>query len=355
MTDNKDFLKNFYASEFGPPPRIAERPSHAEEVRRHDEIVRQLAVYEEEKADPGGALLRYWDEGRGDFEKVERMARFLFTKAKYSEDEARRHWYAIERVAEGPGDVPAVHMLLQHCFLKGWVVDKSPAKALYHLERAIELGSDNARWFYAMHLFNPGQEGLDTVLPPDPKRALSILRDVLKHSKDTSTVDLARRSAAAHIANTSSISEVSSEDRKLVDEYAGDMRGVMSVDFLPLALFYACAADGDDYSGPEYEKPRGLLIAGSQSSNDRVRATCLAQLDAWGVRPVPEPERTMAQKSGEVLKSAAIVGGIGGIMWVWASIGIVLTGIAAMANAIVLPIIAVGAAVVLLVRRWGRR
>ena len=288
-------------------------------------------------------LLLAWNKGRGNAAEAELRAKILSHRMRSDESVARFHLSAIKDVAQGPLHVPTTHMILHDCYRRGWAVAADPVKALRHLELAIESGSESARWFLGCYLL--GDERLASVLVIDPDRAMDIFRDLARNSKDITTMSLALRSAASYIARNFSIRDVSDEDRELVDSHALDSREIMGMDYLHLALFYAGEAASKDFAGPAYRQSRELLIAGSESRSEQVRSACEAQLDAWGVRPAPEPVMTPSQKAGQALKVTGMLGGVAAILTVWSLIGLFLLSVAATINAFMIPIILVVLAV----------
>lgn len=247
---------------------------------------REIAEFGAMNSDPVRGLLEAWDEGRGDLKKVEEKANGLFLKVFRDEGKARLCWSAVERVAAGPGDVPAAHLILQHGYQRGWVVEANPEKALHHLGRAIDLGSDKALWYYACFLLDP-EKATANNLVMDVERGLAMHRALIKKSKDQSTVFMAKATAAECIAKTYSITEVSTEDRKIVDEYTSYIPRVLSNHYLALALFYAGGgAPTSNALTPEYKKSRELLLKGSENKHAPIRDARLAQLDEWGATPI---------------------------------------------------------------------
>lgn len=291
-----------------------------------------------------------WKDGRA--AETEMSAKILSHRMRRDEDVARFHLGTVSAVANGSLAVPTVHLILHDCYRRGWAVSADPAKALRHLELAVESGSESALWFHGCYLL--GDDKLSSVLPPDADRALDIFRDLARNADDVSVADLAQRSVASYLATHFKISAVSHEDREIVDWHASDLRQIIGMDHLHLALFYAGEAKGTDYAGPQYRKSRELLVAGSKSRSEKVRAACSAQLAAWGVTPLQDPVLTPSQKAGQALKTTGMLGGIAIILVVWSSIGLFLLSIVAAINAVMIPLVLVAVVVGLvfsLVRR----
>jgi TPR repeat protein len=301
---------------------------------------RKIAILESQYEDRRSLdLLAAWNEGYGDVDSTERCADKLKYAMYRDEDVARIHFDAVYEVAQGTMPVPTAHMILHDCYRRGWAVAESPAKAVHHLEMAIKCGDESALWFMGCYL--QGDEKLSSVLGQDLNRALEIFRELAINSNDVSIVSLARGSAAGLIARNYSYYEVSATDRKLVDMYVSDWQTIRSMDYLYLALFYASAASGDDYAGPEYRKARELLIKGTESGIEKVRNECQAQLIEWNVLPVnlPDPEPTTAEKAVQAVKVTAVAGGISMIVIFWSIFGLFLLAVVTMINATMLPII----------------
>lgn len=288
-------------------------------------------------------LLDAWSDGHGDAEESELRAKILSHRIRGDEDVARFHLSAISDVAQSALPVPTAHMILHDCYLRGWAVDADSEQALRHLELAIEDGSESARWFFGCYLL--GKKELSSVLAPEPERALDIFRDLARNAEETTAMSLARGSAASYMATHFKISEISAEDRELIDAYADDLRMVIGMDHYHLALFYADEANGTDFAGPGYRKSRELLIAGMKSRSEEVRKACTAKLDAWGVTPVEPPPPTPSQKAAETLKATGMLGGVALILLVWTVIGLFLLSITAAINAIMIPVVLVAVVV----------
>lgn len=291
-----------------------------------------------------------WKDGRA--AETEMSAKILSHRMRGDEDVARFHLGTVSAVANGTLAVPTAHLILHDCYRRGWAVSADPAKALHQLELAVESGSESALWFLGCYLL--GDDKLSSVLPPDADRALDIFRDLARNADDVSVASLAQRSVASYLATHFRISAVSHEDREIIDWHASDLRQIIGMDHLHLALFYAGEAKGTDYAGPQYRKSRELLVAGSKSRSEKVRAACAAQLDAWGATPLQDPVPTPSQKAGQALKTTGMLGGVAIILVVWSSIGLFLLTIVAAINAVMIPLVLVAVVVGLvfsLVRR----
>jgi len=298
-------------------------------------------------------LLQAWNEGNGEINAIELCAGILSHRMRADQDVARFHFNAVKNVAQGLLPVCKAHMILHDCYRRGWGVTADPKKALRHLELAIENGHEVASWFLACYLIN--DDKLAPVLPPDPERAMTIFRNLIRNSKNVDIIELALPSAASYIAQHFSIQDVSGEDLELVDRYSEWTTSIRSMDHLYLALFYATGATDTDYAGPSYRKSRELLMAGSKRS-EQVRALCNAQLDAWNVRPKSEtaPALTTSQKAGQVIKVTGMAGGMIGVLVMWSLIGTFLLSVTVAINAAVIPLI-IGVVVVGLVIKFLAR
>lgn len=199
-------------------------------------------------------LLEAWDEGTGDPAVTESRAKIISHRMRADDETARFHLPVISKIADGAMFVPTVHMILHDCYRRGWAVNADPATALRHLEAAVAGGSESARWYLATYLLDA--DTMRLVLPPDPQRALGILRKLERGARELSVRSLARMSAASYLVRHVPIGELSLKDRKIVDQYADDDAQVASKDYLPLALFYAQAAGGTGYSGYQYRRSR---------------------------------------------------------------------------------------------------
>ena len=231
-------------------------------------------------------------------------------------------------------------MILYSCYLDGWGVEIDRAESFRRLEMAIAQGSETAEWFMANHLLLLSEK-LSAVLPGDPDRALEILRRLARKADDMSAMQLARRTFASYVAANFHINDVSWQDRELITWHATDLKQVYGSDCLTLALFFARGQTSEDYAGPRYEISRNLLLKGAASRDQQIREACESQLDAWGVKPVPEiePIKTKTQKAVESLKLAGSLGGIAVVLAIWSVIGLALVSITAAINAFVLPIV----------------
>lgn len=343
----------------GDPPRIQHAFGH---VGRH------MPLGLHDRDDLGEALLLYWDEGRGDLKQANLTAcRIQGTRWKEeTKDNIRDYWPALLRVAEGPSDVPAVHMLLYRGFMEGSPTDPDPKKALRHLERAVLLGDTSGSMEYARHLLDPNSK-LAPALLHDPERGLAILRQLIATEFSIADMYFTR-----YLIRNRSKHEVSRSDLLIIQKYAENPDRSFD-DSLELALFYASDQEGTDYAGPGYQTSRYFLVRGAEGRAGKVRDACRAKLAEWNVQvvyedyfvrelvpaesqaprlkatPSSDSEYTLAQKTGDVAKGIALVGGIGGIMWVWSGIGLFLIGIATAINAVMLPIILVGVLVAVVV------
>lgn len=282
-------------------------------------------------------LLEVWNEGNGDPADTELRTKIISHRMRADEETARFHLTTISSIADGAMFVPTAHMILHDCHRRGWAVNADPAAALRHLEAAVAGGSESADWFLATYLLDG--DTMRPVLPSDPERALRILRRLARGAKDPTVVSLSRMSAASHLARHIAISELSMTDRELVDQYADDVRQVASRDYLPLALFYAQEANGADHSGPRYRRSRELLLCGLESRVQSVSHACMAQLEAWGVAPRPEPVPTATEKAVEKIKITGMLGGVAAVMVFWSFVGLFLLSVAAAINAVMIPVV----------------
>lgn len=280
-------------------------------------------------------LVDAWNDG--DAEETDTSLRILSHRMRDDEEAARFHFGAVSKIAQGPLPVPTAHMILHDCYRRGWAVSADPTKSLRHLELAMDSGSESARWFFGCYLL--GDEKLSPALPPAPQRALDIFRDLARNAEDITVLSLAQRSAASYIASHFTISEVSDDDRQIVDAHASDIRMVIGMDHLHLARFYAGQQNATDYSLPMYKKSRDLLSAGVESRSEAVRKACSDQLAAWGVLPAPTPEPTSTEKAVQTIKVTGMLGGVAIIVVVWSFIGLFLMSIAAAINAVMIPIV----------------
>ena len=345
----------------GDPPRIQHAFGH---VGRH----MPLGLHDQD--DLGEALLRYWDEGRGDLKQANLVAcRIQGTRWKAeTKDDIRAYWPALLRVAAGPSDVPAVHWLLYRGFMDGFPAEHDAKQALWHLERAIALGDGKSHAEYARQLLDPDSKLLP-LIKHDPERGLAILRELLATgSYPIADIDLTR-----YLIRHRKKREVTRSDLLIIQKYAENPDRSFH-DSFELALFYASDQEGADYTGPEFKSSRYFLGRGAGGMTGKVAEACRAKLLEWNVEvrandyfvresleepstpphvlrneSSADPERTLGEKVADVAKGIALVGGIGGIMWVWSGIGLFLIAIATAINAFMLPIILVGALVAVIV------
>lgn len=304
-----------------------EPPSRTKDLKldtQHEERLRQ-------------ELLGAWNEGTGDPAVTEIRTKIISHRMRADEETARFHLPAISKIADGAMFVPTAHMILHDCYRRGWAVHADPATSLQHLEAAVAGGSESARWYLATYLLDG--DTMRSVLPPDPQRALGILRRLERGAEDVSVRSLSRMSAASYLMRNVPMSELSIKDRELVDQYADDTAQVASRDYLPLALFYAQGADGTDYSGYQYRRSRELLKQGLGSRVQSVNRACMTQLEAWGVAPKSDPVPTATEKAVETIKVTGMLGGVAAVMIFWSFVGLFLLSVAAAINAVMIPIV----------------
>ncbi len=298
-------------------------------------------------------LMDGWARGTGDPSATETQTKIISHRMRADEETARFHLPAIQKIADGPMFVPTALMILHDCYRRGWAVDADPATALRHLEAAVAGGSESARWYLATYLLDG--DTMRSVLPPDPQRALGILRKLERGAKDVSVRSLSRMSAASYLVRHVPIRELSVQDREIVDQYADDEAQVASRDYLPLALFYAQGADDTDYSGYQYRRSRELLQRGLKSRVESVNRACMTQLQTWGVAPKPAPVPTATEKAVKTIKVTGMLGGVAAVMIFWSFVGLFLLSVAAAINAVIVPIVLIvfGIAAVLAFLRRG--
>ena len=298
-------------------------------------------------------LLRAWDGGEGDAKQANLRAKIISHQIRKDDEVARFHLPTILKVADGPLPVPQANMILYECYQAGTGVAVDFAKALQRLELAVGQGLKTAEGFLAFYLLDNTRM---PVLPPDPDRALAILRRLARAedmstdltvdvSEDMTAADMARSTFSSYVAKHFSIRDLCPKDLELITWHAEDLRSVRQTDYLPLALFFAEWESSGDYAGPQYRLPRDLLIKGSQASIPKVREACDAQLEAWGVKPAPEVAPTAAQKAVETVKVVGMLGGVSMVLVFWTAVGVFLTAVAATFNAFTVPIL-LGALVV---------
>ena len=262
----------------------------------------------------------------------------------------------LEQVTLSGGASPKIHMLLHHHYRypDGFGSEADPRAALHHLNNAVSIGDEQARLLLGKYLV--GAEDF-SLIPPDADRGLDVLRDLEQNAECRIMQRFARRALFIHIAQRCKLGDVDKEDVAIVERYAEDP-GSYTDDYYHLAMFFAGEATTKDFEGPAYRRSRELLIKGMRYCTPDLRAACEAQLRAWGGVPVPElptaavratPEThaaapgslTTTEKVVESIKVTGVVGGIGAILFVWAAIGTFLLSMAAVINAIMVPVILV--------------
>lgn len=241
------------------------------------------ALLEEEEGHHRKQLAAAWNGGGATLKKIGMYVSIISHRMRPDPEVAAYHFDLIREIAHGEVGVPEAHMILMDCYRRGHGVKANQQLALYHLEQAVELGSDEARWWYANFLVK--NEGLESVLPLDPEKALEIYRDLAWNSE---TVDSnARWSAVPLLIRDKHAGQLSPKDEEMVSQYADDWQRVHSAHYVELARFYSEGIVSLDYSGHQYKRARELLLRGAKNERlTTVRLQCQAMLNQRGVKIV---------------------------------------------------------------------
>ena len=254
---------------------------------------------------------------------------------------ARYHFDIIKEIADSNLPIAKAHMVLVDCYRKGHGVDADPYLALHHLEKAISIGSNEARWWYANFLVK--NEGLESVLDTNPKEALDIYRELAWDDKDITTLSLSRSYAVPMLIKEKHSGQLSEKDEEMVRQYSENWQGMSERHYYDLARFYSDGITSKDYAGPEYRRARELLNLGVKKSRSREnQQKCEALLDQWGVKPVQPVPPTRTQKAIKGANTALSLSFIVVVIIAWSSIGATLLAITAWINIFIgLPIISI--------------
>lgn len=297
-------------------------------------------------------LAEVWRDGVTDGETVERLIAPLKYRIPESADIARRTVDLLGEIADSGLPVPTAHIILSDCYRLAHGVAADPHRALHHLEAAVRLGSDEARWRYGLAL-STRNEGFAGALAPDPERALEIFRELA--SRD---YVLAFEPAIELLIKGKHAGELPRKDEFFVQQYA-DTSMVGSRLSFELARFFSEGLTSSDFAGYEYKRARDFLIRGMNNSRyPDVQRKCEALLDEWGVKPTPPAPptpRTKAQKVAEGAKIAGYLGSGVALMILWAFIGSALLALASAVTAFVIPVLIVLAVGAFLVSRFRRK
>ena len=307
-----------------------------------DEFERKFAELEAERwKDFGRELLSLWDNGNGDAHTANEHAQRMGPYMRLYEPVARDHVLAVATVAAGSAPVPAAHMILHDLYMRGWGIEADPAKALWHLRRAIDCGDRSALRHLGCYLL--GEERLAPVLPADPPRGLDLLRQVSSDQEDVANAAIARKRAASYLIRNYVIDELCAEDLALIKRYAasGDIDAVDRDDLEQFCFWLGM----DGRFNPIREDAHGAT---------RTPCTDVPPQAPRAQSPLKLKPATTAQKAASVVKTIAIVSGIGLTLWVWTLIGTALLALAMMINALVVPII-LGVLGIALIARLVRR
>ena len=261
---------------------------------------------------------RVWNGDPDNLEPIAEAVRRVSSAMSANAQIARYHLGDVQSLLEGedPFEIPEAHMVLADCYRRGHGVEANPSKALHHLQRAVALGSHNARWWYATLLVRP--DGLETVLRPDTNQAIEIFRELAW--ADDPRSEFARRSLVPLLIKGKHAGQLSSRDQELVDQYSGEHGGAAWAHYYDLARFYSDGITSKDYAGPEYRRARELLIRGIDVRDPRVQQQCATLLDQWKVKPLPPAPLSVAEKAVIGVKLSFVVG----VLIVWALIGTAL-------------------------------
>lgn len=254
---------------------------------------------------------------------------------------ARYHFDLIKEIADSHLPIAKAHMILVDCYRRGHGVDADPYLALYHLEEAINIGSNEARWWYANFLIK--NEGLESVLDTNPNKALNIYKELAWDDKDITVLSLSRYSAVPILIKGNYSGQLSPKDEDMVRQYSENWQEMSGLHYYDLARFYSDGIKSKDYAGPEYRRARELLNHGMEKSRSReIRQKCETLLDQWGVKPVPPTPPTRTQKAIQGANAALSLGFIIVVIIAWSFIGVALLAITAWINLFIgLPIIAI--------------
>ena len=282
-----------------------------------------------------------WHGSSEDIDNIEMSILTLSHRMRANAEIARYHFDLIKEIADSHLPIAEAHMVLMDCYRRGHGVDAAPDLALHHLEEAIKIGSNEARWWYANFLVK--NEGLESVLDADPDKALNIYRELAWDDKDITVLSLSRWSAVPILIKGKYSGQLSPKDEELVRQYSENWQDMSGLHYYDLARFYSDGINLKDYARPEYRRARELLIRGMEKSRSQeIRQKCEALLDQWSVKPVPLAPPTKTQKAIQGAKSTLSLGFIVIVIIAWSFIGTALLAVTAWISFYIgLPIIAI--------------
>lgn len=271
-------------------------------------------------------LINAWHGGKNNIDEVARIVAGLAYRMHSNAEIACYHISLIKEIADSSLPIAKAHMILLDCYRRGHGVEIDPYLALDHLEKAINIGSNEARWWYANFLVK--NEGLESVLDTNPEKALNIYRELAWDEQDITIISLARYSAVPLLIKGKHSGQLSFKDEELIRQYSENWQCMSSLHYYDLARFYSDGIESKNYSSPEYRYAKNLLVRGMEkSASSEIKQKCEALLDEWGIKPIPPLPPTRAQKVVEGTKIVISLGYAVTMLVVWSFIGMILLSI----------------------------